>query len=596
MRAIYQASQLLLLHLVLSVILLSGNGIQATAQVLPAQETEESADPLAEFPEDTLGRRTPRGTVNGYIRAVAGGETLRASRYFNLREGIGSEEEAEVLVENLQRLLDRGGNIMPYTWISNEPDGNTGDDLPPGVDRVGTVNIEGESVDLLVEQTTGPEGGPIWLFSSETMERIATVDPEEILPVERVIPGFLEDRTWGGVSIAQWVIMLLLVVVAYLLAWAILWFIRFLIPKFWAKARTEPTAGIIRAFALPFKIYLAVWIFIILSQEIGLSILLRQRLSWITLIIGLVALMLLLWRLTEFIGSFSKRRMTMRGNASGISVVLFLRRTAKAAIVVFGVIAILGAIGVDVTTGLAALGIGGIALALGAQKTVENFVGSVTLIADQPVRVGDFCKVGDTIGTVESIGMRSTRIRTNDRTIVTIPNGEFSSTRIENYAHRDRFLFHTVLGVRYETTPDQIRYLLVKLREVLYAHPKVSPDPARVRFIGLGATSINLEVWSYINAAGFDDFIEVREDLLLRLMDVVEKSGTDFAFPSQTLYFAKDQGVSAEKRKEAEEEVRKWQEQNEMQLPGFDPNEIERLKNSIEYPPPGSAKGKNKKN
>lgn len=577
---------------ILSLVLFLGSGPRAVAQLVPQQETEAAEDPLAQFPEDSLGRRTPRGTVNGYIRAVANQEPMRASRYFNMREGIVDEEKAERLVESLQRLLDRGGNFMPYTWISNEPDGNSDDDLPPGLDRVGTVNIQGESIDLLVEQTTGPDGGPIWLFSSDTMESIASVSSEDILPVERLIPGFLEKRTWGGVSIAQWVITLLLIVVAYLLAWGIIWLIRFLIPKFWIKARTEPTAGIIKAFALPIRIYLAVWLFIILSQEIGLSILVRQRLSWITLVIGLFALMLLLWRLTDFIGNFSKRRMTMRGNVSAVSVVLFLRRTAKAAIIIFGIIAILGAIGVNVTTGLAALGIGGIALALGAQKTIENFVGSVTLITDQPVRVGDFCKVGDTVGTVESIGMRSTRIRTNDRTIVTIPNGEFSSTRIENYAHRDRFLFHTVLGVRYETTPDQVRYLLVKLREVLYAHPKVSPDPARVRFIGLGATSLNLEVWSYINAAGFDDFLEVREDLLLRLMDVVEKSGTDFAFPSQTLYFAKDQGISTEKSTQAEEEVRKWQEENEMQIPAFDPKEIERLKSSIKYPPPGSVKRK----
>src|SRR5690606_23005857 len=135
-------------------------------------------------------------------------------------------------------------------------------------------------------------------------------------------------------------------------------------------------------------------------------------------------------------------------------------RAAKIAIVALGIIWILGAIGVDITTGLAALGIGGLALALGAQKTIENFVGSVTLITDQPIRVGDFCSVAGTTGTIEKIGMRSTRIRTLDRTVVTIPNGEFSSSKIENYAHRDRFWFHPVIGLRYETTPDQIRYLL----------------------------------------------------------------------------------------------------------------------------------------
>src|SRR5690606_4171885 len=126
---------------------------------------------------------------------------------------------------------------------------------------------------------------------------------------------------------------------------------------------------------------------------------------------------------------------------------LFLRRAAKVAIVVFGTIVVLDTLGFDVTTGLAALGIGGIALALGAQKTVENFVGSVTLIADQPIRVGDFCTVSGVTGTVEQIGMRSTRIRTLCRTGVSIPNGEFSSSKIENYAHRDRFQLNQIFDL-----------------------------------------------------------------------------------------------------------------------------------------------------
>jgi MscS family membrane protein len=286
--------------------------------------------------------------------------------------------------------------------------------------------------------------------------------------------------------------------------------------------------------------------------------------------------------------------MSARGNISGVSVALFLKRAAKIAIVVFGVIAILGAVGVDITTGLAALGIGGLALALGAQKTIENFVGSVTLITDQPIRVGDFCKVGDTMGTVEKIGMRSTRIRTLDRTLVTIPNGEFSSSKIENFAHRDRFWFHPIISLRYESTPDQIRYLLVELRAILYAHPMVTSDPARVRFIELGADSINLEVFTYVKATTFDEFLEVKEDLLLRIMDIVGESGSGFAFPSQTIYFGKDTGISKDKSKKAEEKVREWKEKGDLQLPKFDPDRIKEIEDKLPYPPEGSAEQKQK--
>jgi MscS family membrane protein len=253
---------------------------------------------------------------------------------------------------------------------------------------------------------------------------------------------------------------------------------------------------------------------------------------------------------------------------------------------------VLSTFGFNVSTWLAALGIGGIALALGTQKTVENFVGSVTLIADHPVHVGDFCKAGDVVGTIEQIGMRTTRIRTGDRTVISIPNGEFSSMKIENFAPRDKFLFDPVLGLRYETTPDQIRYLLVTLRSMLYAHPKVNPDPARVRFAGFGPDALRLEFWVYINTTSNDEFLEVQEDLLLRIMDIVNASGTGLAFPSQTLYLAKDDGVSTEKTANAEAQVKQWREAGEIQLPKFTEEKIAALRGTIPYPPEGAPKEK----
>src|SRR5690606_25692885 len=138
------------------------------------------------------------------------------------------------------------------------------------------------------------------------------------------------------------------------------------------------------------------------------------------------AILLLAWRLIDVIADGLLSRMTRRANMGALSAIMFFRRSLKVLLVALGTISVLDIIGFDVTTGLAALGIGGIAIALGAQKTVENLVGGLSLILDQPVRVGDFCKVGDTLGTIEQIGMRSTRIRTLDRTMVVIPNGDLS--------------------------------------------------------------------------------------------------------------------------------------------------------------------------
>jgi MscS family membrane protein len=406
--------------------------------------------------------------------------------------------------------------------------------------------------------------------------------------VEQVSPGFLEETEWGGVPVAHWLAMVLIVVLSYILAGLIIRFLVYIIPLVWHRARTEATAGIIQSFVLPIRLYLAVWLFVVASRAAGISIIVRQRLTDLTLIVGVVAFLLLLWQLLDFITRLVEKRMLHHGNQSGVSALLFLRRAAKVALVIFGSIIILDTFGWDVTTWLTALGIGGIAIALGTQKTVENFVGSVTLIADHPVRVGDFCLAGGVLGTVEQIGMRTTKIRTLGRTVVSIPNGELSSLKIENFAPRDKFLFNPTLGLRYETTPEQLRYLLVELRAILFAHPKIDSGP-RIRFTGFAPDSLKLEVWSYIKTISNDEFLEVQEDLYLRFMEVVEASGTGFAFPSQTIYFAKDTGVSEEKTKDAEARVRAWREAGDLQIPNFSPEKIMELKDTIKYPAEGTS-------
>ena len=572
------------------ILLLLISGTETRAQLFQTDTAKATTEEKA-FPPDSLGRRTPRGTVEGFLRAVASQNYTSAAMYLRLDPKLKKRPDRVKLAQSLQSLLDAKGNIFPYSWISDKPTGQTDDNLGENLDQVGTATINGQSIDLMLESTKDTGGGPIWLFSSETLERIPldTAKVAETTLVEKVSPKFLERLEWGGVPVAHWLAMVFMVIAAYVAAFIITKFIQFILPLVWKRARRESTSGIIQSFVLPIRLYLAVWIFVVASRHAGISIIVRQRLNDVTVIVGVVAILLLLWQLLDFISNLIEKQMAHHGNNSGISAVLFLRRAGKVALVVLGIIFILSTFGFNVTTWLTALGIGGIALALGTQKTVENFVGSVTLIADHPIRVGDFCRAGDVVGTVESIGMRSTRIRTGERTVVSIPNGELSSTRIENFAPRDRFLFNPVLGLRYETTPDQIRYLLVELRSILYAHPKVDPDPARIRFVGMTADSLNLEVWSYISTTSNDEFLEVKEDLLLRFMDVVNASGTGFAYPSQTIYFAKDQGVSAEKATEIEEKVNKWRKASEIQLPKFSPEKIEELRGSIPYPPEGSS-------
>ncbi len=562
---------------------------------LPALAQEQTKDTTAaeavepDWPIDTLGRRTPRGAVQGFIRSIARENYEKAALYLNLDSTLDQKQNGAKLAHALQRLLDQSGEIVPYSLLSDTYEGREDDNLGPNLERVGEATVNGEEFDLFLEKMEDAEGGPIWLFSSQTVQRIPPVIEEADKPLaDKVMPQVAVETKWNGVPVGQWFFLLLIAVLAYAASWVVIKTSVFFLKHGWRRAREEHIAAIIQAFSLPIQLYLALWLFIITTQRVGISIIVRQQFSQLTVLIGLAVFLLLLWRLIEVMAQYLERRLTRKRNQAALSAVLFLRRGAKIAIVVFGVIAFLGTLGFDVTTGLAALGIGGIALALGAQKTVENFVGSVTLIADQPIRVGDFCKVGETTGTVEQIGMRSTRLRTNDRTVVTIPNGDFSSQRIENYAHRDRVWFHPTFGVRCDTSPDQIRYLLVELRSILYAHPKIDPESARVRFVGVGASSYNLEVFSYVMTADYNEFLEIQEDLLLRMLDVINASGSGLAFPSQTLYLGRDTGLSEEKTQAAEAQVRQWREANDLPLPGFSEERIASLRNTIPYKEKGA--------
>jgi MscS family membrane protein len=201
------------------------------------------------------------------------------------------------------------------------------------------------------------------------------------------------------------------------------------------------------------------------------------------------------------------------------------------------VTAVIGSWGYNTSTIWAGLGIGGVAVALAAQKTIENLFGGVAVVSDRPVAVGDFCKFGDRVGTVEDIGLRSTRVRTLDRTLVSVPNAEFSSLVLENFSQRDKVWFHPTLNLRRDTHPDQVRSVLEAIRRILTEHPKVEVGPLPVRFIGAGSYSLDVEVFAYIQTADYDEFLKIQQDLLLKILDAISAAGTALAIPTQASVF-----------------------------------------------------------
>jgi MscS family membrane protein len=301
----------------------------------------------------------------------------------------------------------------------------------------------------------------------------------------------------------------------------------------------SPTYRFSHAALPPLSLFVAVIGFYAYADSLPVSIVARQTLLRYA---GIVAWVALAWFALRFVDAMSRlviARMQRSQRRQAVSVITLLRRSAKVLLLAFAVVAILDTLGIDVTTGIAALGIGGIALALGAQKTIENLVGSVTVIVDRPVQVGDFCKVGDVTGTVEDVGMRSTRIRTNDRTVVTIPNGNFASLQIENFATRDRYLFNPVIRLEYGVSAEKLREGVSIIDTVLKEHPNTDED-ARATLAGLGETSVDVEVFSYITVDDFVESLHIKQDLLLTMMERLEKAGLALALPTRTLHFKPD--------------------------------------------------------
>ncbi len=513
------------------------------ANVLQAPAAEETSP----VQTDLLGRSTPRGAFLGYIRAVSKEDYVLASQFLDLdylpkakRTTVGPQ-----VAKMLQTILDQDGKIKVSAMLSDKPDGDITDNLPATKENIGSFNTGAETVEVLLERIKSDSGGQIWVLAAQTLEKIPSVLNEEtVWNINRVLPSSLIDNKWGGIPTGHWLVMLALIVLSYLAALLVTGIVANALARFLHRVWKDGDEGVTKAFSLPIRLYLAVWIFVICAEKMGISIIVRQYFSQVTVVVAWIAVLLLVWQLIDVFARWGEKAMRRKSNYGALSAIRFFRRTMKIVAIVLGAITVLDTIGINVTTWLAAFGIGGIALALGAQKTVENLVGSLTVIFDQPVRVGDFCKVGETTGTIEEVGMRSTRIRTNSRTVVTIPNGDFSSQKIENYTHRDKFWFHPLLELRYETRQNQLRDLLVKFRQMLDDNPKVESEGARVRFVGFGANALNIEIFCYVFAKDFAAFLEVQEELNLQIMDLVEKGGSGFAFPSQTLYFAKDTGVA----------------------------------------------------
>jgi len=578
---------------------LAALGAPETARAQEGGPSAEAPDAEADAPAAPAGPAptagppdpaTPRGAMLAFLEAGRAGAWERAAERLDLsrvprakRGELGPE-----LARKLKIVLDQ------TLWVhadalSADREGASGDDLPADLDRVGAIPTSRGEVPVLLRRGTA-DGERVWRIAPSTVAHVPQLYEEfgygplgEVLPDTFFVVRVFEVQLW------QWIGLLTLAFLAWLLSWAVARAVLGALRSLVARSEVSVDDRLLEAVAGPARLVLFVGIFSLGARPLGLAVPVHEVLVAAEKALAVVAATWFLLRVVDVAGDLLRERLERRGQAPAIQFVPLGRKAVKVVLVAFAALAALDTFGFNVTALIAGLGVGGLAVALAAQKTLENLFGGVTVLADRPVQVGDFFRWGDQVGTVEEIGLRSTRIRTLDRTVVSIPNAEFSTIQLENFAKRDTIRLYTVFGVRYETTPDQLRFLLAEIRRLLLAHPKITPDPARVRFVGFGAYSLDLEIFAYVQTTDWNEFLQVREDVFLRVMDRVERAGTGFAFPSQTTYLGKDEPPDPERSRAAEEQVARWRQERELPFPDLAPAEREGLRETLDFPPEGSV-------
>jgi MscS family membrane protein len=499
----------------------------------PSKPQESPQPPPA---ADPLGRETPRGTVTGFNVAVHRNDLTLAARYLDLRGR--QPRTAESLARDLNDLIDRYF-IDSLASLASTPAGMLDDGLPPDRERL-MLTIGGESVPIFLSRVNERGTGLVWLIASDSLAQVPALhDAQAATVVERMMPGALVARQFLGISVAQWILWAASLALPFVAFWAAAR------PAFFVFKRTagDPTRRALiesswKSLRWLIVLSLALLTHLVLVRYLGFSLTFRLTYLRTALVVVVILVTLLAWRLVAVTFSHARMRAVRRGRSNTRSLMLLGERVLKVGVVLVAVLAVLSLAGVDTTAALAGLGIGGVALALGAQKSIDNLLGAVTLLSDRALAVGDFCRVSNRVGWVEDVTLRSVRLRTLDQTLLSIPAGMLSQDSIENFATRSKILMQTTLRLRYGTSVDQVQEILDRIRHVLADHPQIIKDDARIRLTNFGAEAIELELFAYVNTPDFAEFLSIRESLLLQIAGIVESAGSEFARPTQFIHMS----------------------------------------------------------
>ncbi len=536
--------------------------LACTAQIpgVPSKPAAKPAPVPATAATDPLGRETPRGTIMGFLHAAQDENYSLAAQYFQPATGhhrLDPTEEQD-LAAQLLAVINQKILTSSLESLSNDPQGRLDDGLPPNQELLTGVRESSGVFSIALLRLDDDHGNKFWYISRKTLDTIPEVyDSLQFSELEKKLPPYLTKHRILSMPLWQWIAILVAIPLAVLAGWILSLGPRLAVRYY--RKKIDPAA--VPAHTLihvgPDTLLLAALVHYVFVFYVGASIVYRQyyrRVIWIFLAVAFYWLVI---RITREVFERLANRLTLRGRMAERSIASLGRRDLEVAIFVLVALIVLNGLGVNVTAALAGLGIGGLAIGLGAQKTFENLLGGISILTDKALVIGDPCRIGDQRGVVEDIGLRSTKLRTEDRTVVTIPNGTVATAILENYRQRDKILFRQLLRLRYDLSSDHLRYVLDEARAVLEQNNHVENATSRVRLLRMAEYSIEVEIYAYILVRDYAEFLALQEELILAIVDAIEKTGAAIALPSVGPTLTRDAWIDPEKAKAAKERFEK---------------------------------------
>jgi MscS family membrane protein len=486
----------------------------------PAVDAAVPATPAA----DQLGRGNPQSSVIGFLQACRRQDYALAADYIDLRNL--SEASRKTSGPEIAKKLEVALNAAPQFSVlrlTQNPEGGAANTVDPPRETIASLKQNGKTYTLELERVALQPGAPlVWTFSPDTVAAVLQLNLSTTAPwLSHYLPPFMTSMRVLETPLWAWTAMLL---AGLLLLSLSRQFDRILSPllraageRFIHGAHWEWTEALLR----PVRMILSIAAFRLVVEFVRPAAVARL---YIGRLVELLLMWSIAWCLVRIVDLFLNRvesNMASRREFSGRSILRLGRRTASVTIVILAILMILSSWGYNTATLVAGLGVGGIAVALAAQQTIANVFGGVSVIGDHPVGIGDFGKFGDLIGTVEDIGMRSTQVRTLNRTIVSIPNSTFAGANLENYSVRDKILFNPTFQIKRNTPDEEVWHLIESLHKALEGNQQVELVPTPVRLIGLTAASFNIEIFCYVLTPDIDEFYKVQGQLLLAINDAL---------------------------------------------------------------------------